>query len=190
MKRYQCVRKCFAGGFLWEVGMVFDGEKPPLTRGSDPDNILEEFFKEVHGFTPHDTGMYTERQAILLELGDLKARFNTTWPLDRLRTLLKEYKEASLQTKGDILSELAAGIGVPPTENEALERLEGRIENKRREDLFTVDVDRQTLMRELKGRGMSYSKYQSTEVLRDKLVKAINVESALVKAEAEQAEDN
>jgi hypothetical protein len=185
MKRFQCVRKCFAGGFLWEVGMVSDGEKAPLTRGDDPENIKEEFFKEVYGFTPHSDGMYTERQAILLELGELKARFNTTWPLDRLRILLKEYKEASLQTKGDILSELAVGIGVPPTENEALERLEGRIENKRREDLFTADVDRKTLMRELKGRGMSHSKYQSTEVLREKLAKAISTENALEKAGVE-----
>lgn len=179
MKRWQCVKKCCAGEFLWEVGMVFDGEEVPLTRKSDMENIKEEFFKEIEGFTPHGGGMYTERQAILLELEVLKARFNRTWPVERLRTLLEEYKEAALQTKREILADAAVEVGIQPTEGEALERVEKRIEEKRKEDAYTADADRVTLMAELKKREIKHSKYQSTEILRGKLKEALGVEYAI-----------
>ena len=175
LKRFQCIRRCYAGEYLWEVGMVFDGAKAPSER----------HFEVVKGYTPFQGGMYNEKTAIIMELESMKVKFNRTWPVRRLRRLLDNLKdsgeETDMRTKSEILSDRAEALNIERGEEESDEELEKRIEEETREAVFNAPEDkrRELIKAELKKLKVPFSKYTGTAELAKKLREAIDVEHTI-----------
>lgn len=159
MERWICRKKNFWDNYLWEPGMVYDGDKTPPKH-----------FEKVEGYHPLTGGPKKEREAIIEELdsfGDIQ--FNRKWPTQRLKKLLEAAKSApeegttteDKEEETDLMADLEKEVTTrTPEEEEPIQGMSRSAVMMQLDSLIEAGYD------------VEYSKYYSTEKLKETLIEA------------------